>query len=540
MPRRKIPTKSELIQLQKLYKTDEKIAERLGNVSPQLVAYWRRKKNIPKHSFPKFSRQDIKDLWERYGDDYRCGLELGISKAAFYNWRRKYALKDKPAFLKLEQLELDLGGPGKTTVRRHNHGHQTIVQKILAERAQEEKVEVRQTIEVEPDLAMSHDNTGEVIEQFQNMGLSYIWNPNRVVIVLDHNTTAASDDMAETHKIVRDFVKRQNIKYFYDLYEGACHQVVVEKGHILPGQLAVGTDRRTTSYGCIDSFAIGIDPSEMASLWANGKIPLEVPPTIKIIVNGKIPRGVYARDIILFVARMLAPKVAEARAVEFYGSTISQMSVSERFTITNLAAELGARAAVCSFDSITRRFLAGRTKMPYRPAIADRDADYEATYEFNIDHLVPQIGLPSGNNSVDDVAQIAGLSLNQVVIGSCANGRFEDLRIAADILKDKQVHADVRLLIYPGSRSIYLEALKKGLIRVFVEAGAMVLGPGCGSCMGSAKHMLASGERCLATTINDNSDQPESGGAEIYQASPATAAISAVRGVITDPTAFVK
>lgn len=540
MPRRKIPTKSELIQLQKLYKTDEKIAERLGNVSPQLVAYWRRKKNIPKHSFPKFSRQDIKDLWERYGDDYRCGLDLGISKAAFYNWRRKYGLKDKPAFLKLEQLELDLGGPGKTTVRKHQYGHQTIVQKILSERGRLDKIDVGEVIEVEPDLAMSHDNTGAVIEQFQQMGLNYIWNPNRVVIVLDHGAPSAAQNLAETHKLIRDFVKRQSIKYFYDIYEGACHQVVVEKGHILPGQLAVGTDPRTTSYGCIDSFAVGIDAAEMASLWAQGKMQFTVPSTIKIIINGKIPRGVFARDIILFVARKLTENVADGKAIEFYGTTVSQMSVSERFTISNLAAELGARAAVCSFDSITRRFLAGRTKMPYRPAIADKDAEYEATYEFNIDHIIPQIAGPSGVNSVDDVARIAGLPINQVVIGSCANGRFDDLRVAADILKDKQVHADVRLLIYPGSRLIYLEALKKGLIRVFVEAGALVLGPGCGACMGSARGMLASGERCLATTANSSSGPPEAGEPEIYQVSPATAAVSALRGVITDPTAFVK
>jgi len=540
MPRRKIPTKAELIQLQKLYKTDEKIAERLGNVTPQLVAYWRRKKNIPKHSFPKFSKQEIKDLWERYGDDHRCGLELGISRAAFYNWRRKYSLKDKPAFLKLEQLELDLGGPSKKTGKRLNYGHQTIVQKIFAERAGLDKVEEGETIEVEPDLAMSHDNAGEVIDKFQELGLNYIWNPNRVVIALDHSSPAESRAVAEAHRNIRDFVKRQNIKYFYDISEGVCHQIVVEKGHILPGQLAMGTDARTTSYGCIDAFAVGITPEEMAAVWARGKVWLKVPPTVKIIINGKMPKGVYARDIILFVIRKLSSSIASYKAVEFYGTTISQMSISERFTMTSLAAELGAKTAMCSFDSITRRYLSGRSKMPYRPAIADKNADYDATYEFNIDHVTPQISMPGGVDNVEDIAGIAGIPVNQVVIGSCTNGRFDDLRVAADILKDKTVHPDVRLLVYPGSRSIYLEALKKGLIRVFIEAGAMVLNPGCGACMSGGKGALAEGERCLATTSRNHRGQMGSPDSEIYLASPAAAAITAVKGVITDPTGHVK
>ena len=540
MPRRKIPTKAELIQLQKLYKTDEKIAERLGNVTPQLVAYWRRKKNIPKHSFPKFSLQDIKDLWERYGDDYRCGLELGISKAAFYNWRRKYGLKEKPAFLKLEQLELDLGGPSKTTGRKQNYDHQTIVQRILADRAGTERVEVGETVEVEPDLAMSHDNTSRVIEKFLEMGLNYIWNPNRIVIALDQNTPAVSTKIAEDHKAVRDFVKKQNIKYFYDISEGTSHQIIIEKGHILPGQFAVGTDNYTTSYGCVDAFAVGIDIGEMASIWANGKIGLKVPPTVKITINGKMPEGVFARDVMLFVAKKLAAGTAESRALEFYGTTVSQMSISERFTVANLSAEMGAATALCSFDSITRRYLTGRTKMPYRPAIADRNAEYAESYEFNIDNIVPQIACPHGLDKVENVADIAGLPIDQVMIGSCTNGRFDDLRIAADILKDKRVHDGVRLLVYPGSREVYLEALKKGLIRVFIEAGALVLNPGCGGCDGSSRGMLAAGERCLATIGRNHKGQMGSPDSEIYLASPATAAVSAIRGVITDPTGHVK
>lgn len=540
MPHRKIPTKAELIRLQRLYKTDEKIAERLGNVTPQLVAYWRRKKNIPKHSFPKFSRQEIRDLWERYGDDYRCGLELGISKAAFYNWRRKYDLKDKPAFLKLEQLELNLGGPSRAVGKRYHSGQQTISQKILADRAGLEKAEAGQIVDIEPDLAMSHDNTDLAIEQFQQIGLNFVWNPNRIVIALDQYVPADSESTAEGHKLIREFVKKQNIKYFYDIREGVCHQVVVERGHILPGQLALGTDSHTTSYGCIGAFATGIGAVEMAALWATGKTWLKVPQSIKVIVNGKMPRGVYAKDVILFIAKKLTSEGANYKAIEFCGSTVSQMSISERFTVANLAMELGAKAAICAFDSITRRYLSGRTKMPYRPALPDKDAVYADSYEFNIDQLTPQIACPHSVDNVESISSVSGLPVDQVVIGSCTNGRLDDLRVAADIIKDKKIHPGVRMLIFPGSRSVYLEALKKGLVRAFVEAGALVLNPGCGACMGAHQGVLAAGERCLATTNRNFKGRMGSQDAEVYLVSPAAAAASALKGVITDPTGYVK
>lgn len=540
MPRRKIPTKAELIQLQKIYKTDDKIAERLGNVTPQLVAYWRRKKNIPKHSFPKFSGEEIRDLWERYGDDYRCGLELGISKAAFYNWRRKYALKQLPPFLRLEQLELDLGGVCRVVGKKYHYGQQTATQKILSDRAGLEKAEVGQTVEIEPDLAILHDDASIIIKRFQESGLNYVWNPNRIAIALDQHVPAESTETAETHKLIREFVKRQNIKHFYDIHEGICHQVVIEKGHILPGQLAVGTDTRIASFGCLGAFAVSIADADMASLWATGRIRLETPATIKIAINGKMAKGVHAKDIILFVIKKLSDKGTENRAIEFHGTTISQMSISERLTITSYAIETGVRAAICPFDSITRRYLLRRARMPYRPALADKDAVYQETYEFNIDQLAPQIARPHDANNIDSVANTVGLPINQVVIGSCADGQFDDLRIAADIIKGKEIHPDVRMLIFPGSRSIYLEALKKGLIRAFIEAGAVVLNPGCGSYAGIHQGALAVGERCLATGGRSFKTEMGSPDIETYLVSPATAAASALKGVITDPMGYVK
>ncbi len=540
MPRRKIPTKAELIQLQKLYKTDERIAERLGNVTPQLVAYWRRKKNISKHSFPKFSESEIRDLWERYGDDYRSGLELGISKAAFYNWRRKYNFKEKPSFLKLEQLELDLGGPHKSVGKRHQYGRQTIVQKILSERAGLERAEVGQTMEVEPDLVISHDDSSGIIEEFHNRGHSHVWNPNRIIISHEHCLNAKSERKSTAFKAIRDFIRKQNIKNYYDILDGVCHQAIIERGLILPGQLAIGTGNHNASQGCIGACATNIETSEVIEVWTNGRTSLRVPESVGIIVNGKMPRGVYARDVILFIAGKLTGKAVDAKAIEFYGTAVSHMSISERFTLTDAAAELGARAVICPFDSTTRRYLMGRTKMPFRPALADRDAVYSETYEFNIDQLIPQAACPHMPDNIKPVAEIVGQHIDQVVIGMGTNGRLDDLKIVADVIKGKKIDPDVRMLIVPGSQEVYLEALKKGLIRAFLESGALVINSGCASFMWAHDGILAAGERCLSTTSSNLQGSMGSPEAEIYLVSPATAAISALKGVITDPSGFVK
>ncbi len=540
MPRAKIPTKAELIQLQRLYKTDEKIAERLGGTTPQLVAYWRRKKNIPRHAFPKFSEAEIREIWERFGDDYRCGLELGISKAAFYNWRRKYGLKNRPAFLKLEQLELNLGEPTLAVGRKYNYGRQTIAQKIFSARAELEKVETGETICVEPDLAVSPNDSGLVAQYFRDNGYTYVWNPSRIIISLDQTLSFETEKAPAVNKSLREFVKKQNIKYFYDIGEGACHQMVLENGQILPGQFAIGTDSYINSYGSIGAYASSISAAEMAVVWATGRVSLAVPETVKIIINGKSSRAVFAKDIALFVAGSLRSEIILNKVIEFYGPTVAQMSISERFTLCHYTAGIGATAGICSFDAVSRRYLLGRTKMPYRPALADKDALYNGIYEFNIAHVIPQIARPGKMDNVSAVSELEGLPINQVIIGSCAGGRFEDLRIVADIIKGKKINSDVRMLIYPASRAVYLEALRKGLIRAFVEAGALVMNPGCGPCKGFDHGLLAAGEKCLTTTARSSGVDADNANGETYIVSPATAAASALRGVITNPTGFVK
>ncbi|MFZ5981017.1 MAG: aconitase family protein [Candidatus Zixiibacteriota bacterium] len=537
-PRKKIPTKSELQQLQKLYKTDEKIGERLGGVPAYLIAYWRRKKNIPKYSLPKFSEREILNLWERFGDDEKSGLELGISKAAFYNWRRRYGIKEKPAFLKLEQLELDFPNSKMSVSTSVLYGKQTATEKIIALAVGREKVKVGEEVEIEPHLAMVHRSVGTVIGKFRESATEYVWNPNKIVINKDSFMNCEQPPVVLTNKQVNDFVKRQGIKNYFDMREGLAPQIVMERGFVLPGQFIIGTDRMTISCGCLSAFATCINEDEMGRVWATGKYKLTVPPSVRVNITGRKSRGVFTRDVILSLIKQLEGEAVRGKVVEFGGSTVSQMSISERFTLSNLSGELQASAAICPYDSTTRRYLTGRIGANFKPVMSDKDAEYQEQYQIDINQLTPQISGPDG--TVKPVSELEGLPINQVILGSLTSGRFDDLRVAADILKGKKIHADCRMLVYPVSRRVYLEALKKGLIRVFIEAGVMVMNPASAGCLSIHLGGLTAGERCLSTFRLDRDDikLPES--SEIFCCSPATAAASALNSAITDPSRYVK
>ena len=539
IPKKRIPTKGELVQLQKLYKTDEKIGERLGGVPPYLIAYWRRKKNVPKHSQPKFSEKEIRNLWERFGDDDKCGLELGISKAAFYNWRRRYGIREKPAFLKLEQLELDFPGSATPSTTASLYGRQTLVQKVLSRIAQISRVEVGQTVTVEPDLVTIDAGVLQVIDEFKKTGTELIWNPNKLFVSLSLCPRAGLENAAEMLKRIREFLKRQGVRNLYDAAEGCCHQVAVETGLVLPGQLIVGCDKYAVSYGCLSAFGINLAPNRIAEIWSSGATEVTVPSSIRIDINGRRARGVFGKDIALSVVKMLGAVDTRGRAIEYYGHVVAGMSLSERFTLANLSIDTGAETAVCGFDSTTRRFLTGRAVGNYTPMVADRNAEYEEMYQITIDHLTPMLAQATATMEVLPVTERESLPVQVIVLGTASNGRFDDLRIAAEILKGKQVHADCRLLVYPSSRSVYLEALKKGLIRVLVEAGAVVMYPGYGG-LTDIRTMLAAGERALTTTNYSRISGTSKSNTEVFLCSPATAAASALNGVITDPTRYVK
>ncbi|MDD3731042.1 MAG: aconitase family protein [candidate division Zixibacteria bacterium] len=538
-PRKKIPTKIELLQLQKLYKTDEKIGERLGGVPAYLIAYWRRKKNIPKYSLPKFSEREILNLWERFGDDEKCGLELGISKAAFYNWRRRYGIKEKPAFLKLEQLELDFPNSKANVVTGSLYGKQDITRKIISPAVGGGKVEVGQTVEIEPDLVMVRNNAGKIINDFRSSGSEFVWNPNKIVIHIDSFTRPSGDPGSRlSHKEVRDFVKRQGIRNFFDIREGNAFQVIIEKGLVMPGQFLVGNDRLTVSLGSLDVLAVFINDEEMSSIWTSGKFPFQVPSTVRVNITGRRTRGVFTRDIALSIVRQLQNSNLSGKVLEYGGPSLSQMSISERFTLSVISQELGVRAAICPYDSTTRRYLTGRIGGNLKPIMPDKDADYHEVYQVSVEQLTPQVSCPDGN--IKPVSELEGLPVNQVILGSHTNGRFDDLRVGADILKGKKINPDCRMLVYPVSRKVYLEALKKGLIRVYVEAGAMVMNPASESCLQMHMGGLSTGERCLATfqVPIEQGIMPQA--AEVFYVSPATAAASALNAALTDPTRYVK
>jgi len=537
--KKRIPTKAELLQLQKLYKTDEKIGERLGGIPPYLVAYWRRKKNIPKHSQPKFSEKEITILWERFGDDDKCGLELGISKAAFYNWRRRYGIKQKPAFLKLEQLELNFPGIKINSSSTSLYGKQTIIQKVVADLLDKTKVDVGEKIEIEPDLVTSHLNTFEILENFKQLNTDLVWNPNKIFISLANSSNHSYDNPASKYKQIREFVKRQGIKNFYEASEGVYYQVAIEKGHILPGLLIAGSDKYITSFGAMATSPINLTTNQLAKIWSGAKTEWKVPPTVQINITGRRTRGVYGKDIALSVIKQLAPVDIKGKAIEFYGNSVNQMSISERITLCNHVTDIGAVTATCHFDSVTRRYLTGRTMANYNPVIADKNAEYQEIYQINIDNLSAQLAKPNEPNNIKPVIASEGLPVNVIAIGTVVNGRFDDLRVASEILKNKHVNSECRLLVYPGSRSVYIEALKKGLIRVLAEAGAVIIYPGYPDT-GIAGSLLDEGDRVLATCNSDLIPSIRHDRADIYLCSPATAAASALNGSITDPRRFVK
>jgi homoaconitase/3-isopropylmalate dehydratase large subunit len=536
--RKKIPSKSDLLQLQKLYKTDEKIGERLGGVPAYLVAYWRRKKNIPKHSQPKFSDREVRNLWERFGDDEKAGLELGISKAAFYNWRRRYGIRQKPAFLKLEQLELDFPGikfPGQGASL---YGKQTVAQKIIARAADCEKVTVGEEVDVDPDLAIICKGLGEVVSLFKRAGVEYVWNPTKIVTMYDGWEAAGENSGSTKRAPLRDFCKRQSIAHTFEYGEGDCHQVALERGISVPGNLTVGSSFFISGLGAISSLAFQYSDTELASLWAGNKLTRKVPPTVRIEMTGRRSRGVYTRDIALSILKQLSEEQLIGRVIEYAGSLISHMSISERFTLSSLSRLVGAVAAICPYDSTTRRYLNGRVTTAYKAIVPDKNAEYDGLFQINIDQLVPQMLAPGNPDKIRAVAELVDLPIVQAVVGGAANGRFDDLRVAAEFLKGRHVHEDCRLVIIPGSRAVYLEALKKGLIRVFVEAGAMVMNPGCHPFLETKLDSLQSGDRLLTTASPlEVEGQIE---AEIYYCSPATAVASAIIGIITDPERFAR
>lgn len=414
----------------------------------------------------------------------------------------------------------------------------TVSEKILAKASGKKKVEPGEIIIAKIDKAMSHENAGLVLLAFNEIGKKNVFNKNKIILLFDHKVPANTIATAETHKVIRDFVKEQNIKNFYDVKAGICHQIMVEFGHVLPGELIVGSDSHTTTYGALGALSTGIGATDMAGVWATGEIWLKVPQSFKITVNGELPKGIYAKDIILNIIGTVGQEFANYKALEFYGNVIDNMDISERMTITNMSMEMGAKAAIVPVDNITFNYLRKIKKninLNKTTIHSDENANYEKEIEFEISNIEPQIACPHKVDNVKPISKIEGIKVDQAFLGSCTNGRLDDLRIAAKIIKNKEVHKDVRLIVVPASHKIYLEALREGLIEIFVKAKALVMNPGCGPCLGLHQGILASNERCISTSNRNFKGRMGSPDAEIYLASPATVAASSITGEITDP-----
>ena len=414
----------------------------------------------------------------------------------------------------------------------------TFAQKILAKKAGLESVEVGQIVEIEPDACLSHDNTAAIAKTFAKIGGERVKNPERVVIVLDHTVPAATEKYAQGHKEIREFVAEQGIEHFYDAGVGICHQVLPEKGFGLPGMLILGADSHTTTYGAFGAFSAGVGRSEMAVLYATSKIWLKTPASFKVVVSGRVQAPVTSKDLILKIIGDIGADGALYRSVEFSGEAIEEMSLSSRMVLANMAVEMGAKNGYCAPDDKTFAYLESRAAREYAPVYPDPDATYEKVLEFDAAALEPQVARPHTVDNVAAVKDVAGTKIHQALLGTCTNGRLEDLRAAAEILDGKTIAAGVRLLVLPASQEILLDALKEGLIDTFVTAGALLLSPGCGPCLGAHQGVLAPGEVCLSTANRNFKGRMGSPDAETYLASPATVAASAVTGTITDPREF--
>ncbi|MGD2091472.1 MAG: 3-isopropylmalate dehydratase large subunit [Candidatus Aminicenantes bacterium] len=412
----------------------------------------------------------------------------------------------------------------------------TFVEKLMSRKAGKD-VSAGTIVSVEPDYVMSHDNAAAISNTFKKIGVSRVKYPDRVVIVLDHEVPAPTESSATNHKEIRTFVQEQGIGNFYDINHGICHQVFVDEGFAIPGKLIVGSDSHTTTYGALAAFSAGIGRSEVAAIWATGELWFQVPETIKIILKGLIPQHITSKDIALHIIGQIKSDGADYKAVEFTGETIAYMDIGERMVLTNMAAEMGAKNGYVPPDPVTFDFIRGRAKSAYEPLYSDDDAAFYQILEFNVSKISPGVAKPHTVDNYAPIQQLEGTKIDQALIGTCTNGRLADLEAAANILKGKKVKA--RTLIIPASWGIYKEALTKGLIEIFIDAGAMVLNPGCGPCLGAHQGVMAPGEVTFSTANRNFKGRMGCRDAEIYLGSPLSVAASAVTGEITHPGRFL-
>ncbi|MEN4006564.1 MAG: homoaconitase large subunit [Methanobacteriaceae archaeon] len=412
----------------------------------------------------------------------------------------------------------------------------TMAEKILAKASGKNEVWADEIVMANIDVAMTHDLTGPLsVEAFKKIGVLEVWDPEKIVIVFDHQVPADSIDAAKNHIIMREFVKDQRISNFYDVREGVCHQVLPERGHIVPGEVVVGTDSHACTHGALGAFSTGIGSTDMSMVFSTGKLWFKVPETINFNIGGTLQDNVYAKDVILNIIGQTGADGAAYRACQFGGETVTQMSVSDRMVLCNMTIEMGGITGLVEPDQKTLNYVNARSNKSFEVLKGDSDAESLEMVDIDVSDLEPQIACPHNVDNVKDISDVAGTPIDQVFLGSCTNGRIEDLKDAARILKGNKVSNNVRMLVIPASREVYRDALNEGLMNIFVDAGALVCNPCCGPCLGGHVGLLGPGEVSLSTSNRNFKGRQGSSEAEVYLSSAAVAASSAITGKIEDP-----
>lgn len=404
---------------------------------------------------------------------------------------------------------------------------QTVIEKIISSHAHK-TVKKNEIAIVDVDGVMATDTTAPLtLKAFAEMGGEKVWDPSKMFLIIDHASPAPNERIARLHDLMRDFSRKQDVK-LYDVGEGICHQLMVENHHVKPGQLFLGADSHTCTYGALGAFATGVGSTDLAGVMLTGQTWVKVPETMKIILNGSLQKGVSAKDLILYIVGKIGIEGATYKAIEFTGDAVKELTLDSRLTLSNMAIEMGAKA--CFVD--TRGL-----SLPYEfeDVYGDEDAEYEKVIEFNASAIQPEVSVPHSPDNVKTIEEVIGQPVQQAFIGSCTNGRLEDLHAAAEILKGRKVHASVRLIIAPASKQVFLEALKDGTVEALTEAGASFINSGCGPCVGTHQGIPGDGESVISATNRNFQGRMGNRNSFVYLASPATVAASAIYGKITNP-----
>lgn len=412
----------------------------------------------------------------------------------------------------------------------------TISEKILAKASGQNKVNAGDIVMANIDVSMIHDLTGPIaIQSFEKLGVKNVWDKSKIIITFDHQVPADSITSANNHILIREFVKKHEIENFYDVYSGICHQILPEKGHVFPGEVIVGTDSHTCTHGALGAFSTGIGSTDMAMVFSEGKLWFKVPETNRFNISGKLKENLSGKDVILNIIGKMKVDGSNYKACEFSGETVSNMSISDRMVLSNMAVEMGGKTGLVDVDNKTIQYIKNHSKKLYEIFKTDLDAPSLEIIDIDVSDLEPQIACPNNVDNVKSVQEVDS-EIDQVFLGSCTNGRISDLRDAAKILKGNKIAKGTRMLVIPSSKEVYLKALDEGLIKIFIEAGALVSAPCCGPCLGGHTGIIGSGEVCLSTSNRNFKGRQGSSDSEVYLSSAKVAATSAIYGRITEPS----